>query len=204
MINNLSEADATDLAIQARLYDLRTMLIGQVQAYTAATRTADVQPIGGTYFDGAPQPWPMLPDVPVAFPQAMTWPLQAGDVVLLLFASRATDAAVDGGIDNDPQSPRFGHLNDVVAVPAGISTAGAPLDGTTADVVISQRSGAILVGDGAMLAAARQTDPVAAAVSMTAWLVAATAKLNALPGGAMPVLTDFGTISGGSAVVKVA
>ena len=63
------------------------------------------------------------------------------------------------------------------------------------------RPDGIKLGAGASLGVARKTDAVDAGTTMAAWLELATAKLTALPGGPMPTLADFGTITGGSATV---
>ena len=210
MINDRQGDDLIDLAIQARLYDLKTVLLGRVQAYSAAAQTADVLPMGGTYQDGDPVPWPVLPDVPVAFPRygggSLTFPLAAGDFVVLLFASRATDAFVQDGIEDDPQSPRFGHLADAIALPVGVSPAAARLATASADdVVLTEADGGkVLIGAGATLAAARLTDTVAISVELASWIgsvisacAAASIVIPPLSG------TTIGAIDSGSGVTKI-
>lgn len=206
MINDRDDDDLIDEAIQARLYDLKTMLLGRVQAYNAAQQTVTVKPVQGTYKDGDAAPFSMLPDVPVAFPRfgggSLTFPLGSGDFVLLLFSSRATDAFVVDGIEDDPQSPRYGHLSDAVALPLGVSPASLRLPNASAtDVTLTQAvGGSILFGDGATLGAARVTDPVAVASAWAAWFTAVGSFVGTPP----PIDPTIGNVSSGSAVVKIA
>ena len=61
----------------------------------------------------------------------------------------------------------------------------------------------VKVGDNASLAAARETDPVASATSMTTWISSVTAYINGIAPGTLVPPTDFGTVSGGSSEVRI-
>lgn len=68
------------------------------------------------------QTYPLLADVPIVFPGAggfvITFPLAAGDEVLVVFASRCIDAWwQNGGIDNRPMETRMHDLSDGFAIP---------------------------------------------------------------------------------------
>lgn len=209
-INDRQGADLIDVAIQARLYDLKVCLPATVQAYNAAAMTVDVVLVTGTYQDGTAADLPVLPDVPVAFPQfgggQLTFPLGAGDPVTLVFSSRAIDAWTVDGIQGDPQSPRFGHLADAIAIPGGVLPQGQRASTASAsDVQLVEKDGGLIkVAAGATLAAARVTDTVGAAALMGAWIDAITTKVNALvPVTTIPLPLDFGAIASGSAVVKI-
>ena len=204
MINDRQADDLVDTAIQARLYDLKVCLPGNVQAYNAAAMTVDVLPVGGTYQDGDAAAWPVLPDVPVCFPMfgggQLTFPLGPGDPVTLVFSSRAIDGWAADGIADDPQSPRFGHLSDAMAIPGGVlPSAQRSASASAVDVTLTERTGGkVLVGSGASLGAARVTDTVTASTAFGIWLAAVGTATGA---GAPP--TPIGTIASGSAVVKI-
>ena len=210
MINDRQADDLVDTAIQARLYDLKVCLPGIVQAYNAAAMTVDVLPVGGTYQDGDAAAWPVLPDVPVCFPMfgggQLTFPLGPGDPVTLVFSSRAIDGWAADGIADDPQSPRFGHLSDAMAIPGGVLPAAQrSTSASAANVTLTERTGgSILVGSGASLGAARVTDTVSQGAALATWMTAVGAALNTLGQPVTPLVgTTIGAIASGSAVVKI-
>lgn len=210
MINDRQADDLVDTAIQARLYDLKVCLPGIVQAYNAAAMTVDVLPVGGTYQDGDAAAWPVLPDVPVCFPMfgggQLTFPLGPGDPVTLVFSSRAIDGWAADGIADDPQSPRFGHLSDAMAIPGGVLPAAQRSASASAEnVTLTERTGgSILVGSGASLGAARVTDTVSQGAALATWMTAVGAALNTLGQSVTPLVgTTIGAIASGSAVVKI-
>lgn len=210
MINDFEPDDLIDIAIKARLYDLKVCLPGVVQAYDAAAQTVDVLPVGGTYQDGTAVAWPVLPDVPVAVMRFgggyFVTPLALGDPVTLVFSSRALDGWAQDGIADDPQSPRFGHLADAIALPMGVVPAASRLTGLpTLDVVLTEATGGqVLLGAGASLAAARATDPVNVTTAWAAWFATVGGFIGTPPPSAAPTFDpELGTIASGSAVVKI-
>lgn len=159
MTEEFDDAELVDAAIRARLFDVLTTLPGQVQSYDRATQTVDVQPLPASYQDGEPVAWPILRAVPVAFPRAggaaITWPIVAGDFVLLHFTSRSLDRWLATGDGGDPQSPRAQHLADAVAVP-GVWPGTSRLAGLPSTPRLELRAptgGKIALGDGATEAA---------------------------------------------------
>ena len=210
MINDRQSDDLIDTAIVARLFDLKVCLPGVVQAFNATAMTVDVVLVTGTYEDGTAAALPTLPDVPVAFPQfgggLLTFPLGPGDPVTLVFSSRAIDAWAIDGIQGDPQSPRYGHIADAIAIPGGVLpvTQRSGL-GSAQDVVMSERTGGeIRVGSGASLGAARVTDTVAQGAALATWMAAVGTALNTLGQPVTPLVgTTIGAIASGSAVVKI-
>jgi hypothetical protein len=90
------EASFSDL-LDPRIRQLNTAIPGVIESYDPGSKTAAVSvPISDFYAgdDGGDieEPWPVLEDVPVCFPGGggwqMTWPLQPGDPVLLVFCQR--------------------------------------------------------------------------------------------------------------------
>jgi hypothetical protein len=99
-------------ALQARIW---TCLPGTVVSFDASACTVAVQPaIGGVAFDASGKPGattlPVLHDVPVVFPGGgglhLTFPLAAGDEVLLVFACRPIDSWWQSGGVQRPAGPR--------------------------------------------------------------------------------------------------
>lgn len=111
--------------VAARLQEVHTSLPGEVKSYDAESQTADVQPLvrvpveledGTTSMEALP----VCVKVPVVFPGAggfrITFPVKAGDGVLLVFAESHLDRWQDqGGLQDPPLRRRF-HIADAVAV----------------------------------------------------------------------------------------
>ena len=100
-MRNVFPTEALDAWFQHRMLDVHTAIPCEVLAYDAAAQTVDVRPQVKHYvlsFDGArtAEALPDLYGVPVAFPRAggfhMTFPIAAGDYVLVLFSEEPTQA----------------------------------------------------------------------------------------------------------------
>lgn len=113
-------------AIEGVLSGLQTAMPGVVQTVNIAKGTCTVQPAIQAYVrqqDGT-QVWVQLPvllDVPIVFPCAgnfaLTFPIAAGDEVLVIFASRCIDAWwQQGGIQIQAEL-RMHDLSDGFAIP---------------------------------------------------------------------------------------
>jgi hypothetical protein len=109
------------------LGDTHTALPARVEEYYPDEQKIDAKPlikrrvVGG---DGSEllEELPIIPDVPVAFPRNanffLTFPLAAGDLVLLVFAERSLDKwLASTGEDTDPDEFRMHDLSDAVALP---------------------------------------------------------------------------------------
>jgi hypothetical protein len=76
-------------AIENRLLDVHTAILGKVQSYDAKTQKADIEPITNQ----ATEPLPLLIDVPALFPSAggyfLSFPVKPGDVVQVIFSESA-------------------------------------------------------------------------------------------------------------------
>ena len=108
---------------------IHTALPGMVVSYDAATNRASVQPAGRKkLFDGRALPYPIIHHVPVVFPMGMngragvTFPIQAGDGCLLVFAESQLDDYLSGG---DSDDIRRHDLNDAMCIP-GLYSGSAP------------------------------------------------------------------------------
>lgn len=127
--------------IDRRLEELHTALPGRVESFDAAKQTVDVTPAVQSFAlaeDGTRIAYtlPVLADIPLVFPGAggyrETFPVTAGDTVLLVFTEASLDVwQAQGGIV-DPQDRRRHHISDVVAIP-GLHPNPKPWTGVATD-----------------------------------------------------------------------
>jgi len=114
-------------AITYFLSDVHTMLPAKVEEYFPEEQKVDVKPlikrrVVGEDAEEILEELPIIPDVPVRFPRTanffITFPLQPGDLVMLVFAERSLDNWLAGtGEDTDPDEFRMHDLSDAVAMP---------------------------------------------------------------------------------------
>lgn len=105
--------------------DVRVALPGRVEKYDAQTQLVDVKPLVNDRFevaDGVQSlELPVIPSVPLMFPGAggfhITFPVQKGDEVLLIFSDKSIDAWQNQGGISDPDDARRHHLTDAIAIP---------------------------------------------------------------------------------------
>ncbi|MCA9507907.1 MAG: hypothetical protein KC505_05750 [Myxococcales bacterium] len=80
-------------AIENRLLELHTAMVGRIERYDAVTQTADIQPVLKNSVKS--EPLPLLCDIPVLFPRAgdffISLPLKKGDFVQVLFNELSID-----------------------------------------------------------------------------------------------------------------
>jgi len=112
-------------AMEYALADVHTALPGRVEAYDPATQKADIKPllkrlVATEDGDELLEELPVLPQVPIVFPRTtafhLTFPVEPGDHVLLVFNERSVDNFIAGdGEDTDPDEYRMHDLSDAVA-----------------------------------------------------------------------------------------
>lgn len=122
-----NDAEETQrLILDGRQVGIWTALPGIVQKVNFTAMTCEVQPaIKATIVndDGSQQlvSLPLLVDVPIVFPSAggftMTFPMAAGDEVLVVMASRCIDAWWQQGGVQPPMEARMHDLSDGFAIP---------------------------------------------------------------------------------------
>lgn len=113
-------------ALEYAIADVHTALPGRIDVYDPETQKADIKPLIQRRVIGEDgtelvEELPVLPQVPVVFPRVagafITFPINAGDHVLLLFNERSIDNFIAGdGADTDPDEYRMHDLGDAVAV----------------------------------------------------------------------------------------
>lgn len=123
-------------AIENRLLDVHTALIAKVESYDAAKQQVSVSPVLKRTIktlddETVQEQLPILSEVPVLFPRAggyfISFPIQPGDFVQLVFNESNIDEWNANSSPNDIYSERFG-LQGAVAIP-GVSPESKPLSG---------------------------------------------------------------------------
>jgi len=116
-----SLAEVIKSGINARLIDLHTALPGEVQSYNSTLQTVDVKVSIDRYINGKKVSYPILQSVPVVFPRtgkySISFPLESGDGVLLIFNERNLDNWYGVGSGQEPIDGRKFDINDAVAIP---------------------------------------------------------------------------------------
>jgi hypothetical protein len=129
---------------------LRVCLPGRVERYDATQRRADVKPLlKASYVDAAgarrADSLPVVPSVPVVFPGAggftLTFPVQPGDTVLLVFADESLDRWLARGGEVDPGEVRPHDLSNAVAL-VGLQDFAHALAAHADNVVLGKSDGA--------------------------------------------------------------
>lgn len=122
--------EALRLAMDGRQSSIWTAIPGIIETVNLAENTCTVQPViqGLIEHDDNTQQWVNLPQlihVPIVFPRAggfaMTFPIMAGDEVLVVFASRCIDAWWQSGGIQKPIEFRMHDLSDGFAIPGAYS-----------------------------------------------------------------------------------
>lgn len=139
--------EVLDQVVTSRLQSVYTSLPGRVLAFNPLSSTCTVQPFPAIYQDGEAVDLPVLHGVPVGFPSgggaSITYPLESGDIVLLVFASAPLGRYREEGAEGDPSDVRRFDLSDAWALPlAGGGQPAATIDRLT----LEQPTGTIGVG----------------------------------------------------------
>jgi hypothetical protein len=143
-------------AIDNRLVDVHTALIGRVERYDHKTQLADIQPVlkrSLKILDGSSiqEQLPLLSEVPVLFPRAggffCSFPIQPGDFVQIIFNETSIDEFLAEKPTRIGSSERF-CLHGAIAIP-GVYPLSKPLTGAHgANLVMGKDKGVQLHIDG--------------------------------------------------------
>ncbi|MHC3068972.1 Gp138 family membrane-puncturing spike protein [Klebsiella pneumoniae] len=168
------------LAMASQQAQIWTALPGVVAAVNLAAQTLSVQPtVQGSVAspDGAKQlvNLPLLVDVPIVWPRAggfaLTFPIAAGDEVLVVFASRCIDSWWQSGGIGAPAEARMHDLSDGFAILAPTSQPKKLSGVSSTNVQLRDEAGTTYVEitpDGkARVVAATQIDVEAPTVNIT-------------------------------------
>lgn len=178
---------------EARLMDVHTAMPGRVEAYDSATQLADVKPLlKRVYVDAEGnelvESLPVIPSVPVAFPRGggyfISFPVEPGDYVELIFCERSIDQWMAQGGEVDPADPRLHPLDGAVAI-AGVYPSTEALPDAHAENMALGKSGGTQIHfkpDGVVYTGEGATDFVALSTLVQTQL---TALKNAIAGAAV-------------------
>ena len=110
-------------AIEDRLFGLNTCMPGEVTSFNKLKNTCDVKPGFKKKYvqeDEAVE-LPEIKNVPIVYlgggSASISFPLNSGDPVLLLFSQRSLEKWKDTGRIDDPNDPRIGSLSDAICIP---------------------------------------------------------------------------------------
>lgn len=90
---------------------------GIIVSYDASTNKAEIQPALNKSYVSGPMPLPILNNVPILFPNFISFPINIGDYVLLIFSQRAIDLWLAVGGQVTPNDPRKFNISDAIALP---------------------------------------------------------------------------------------
>ncbi len=203
--------DVIDAALQKAFAELYVCRVGKVVSYDAAKQSVDVQPIHReTYFDEDGEEHttglPVIHRVPVMFPGAgdfrITFPIQQGDDVLLVFSDVGLDKYLsNGGQDIDPIALHQHDLTDAVAIPGLHPFSHAWTGASTSNMTLGKDGGpqihltpsAVLLGDG------NATEPVVLGqqlkTQLDAFVAAVTSYIGTLATAVAPTSAAAGTFT---------
>lgn len=142
---------------------LFTSLPATVSSYDANTQTITALPVMlEAYKDGDVSQFPEIDNVPVIFPSAgggsLTFPIQEGDTVMLMFSARNFDTWwATGNPLQLSSTQRYHDLSDAVAI-VGLTSSKKSVNGSTEDVVLKFNDNNItLKKDGSIEATTKST-----------------------------------------------
>lgn len=150
MAETVDLADVIRGAIESELTELRVALPGRVEKYTASTQRADVRlemqlPVSDGEGGHVLQKLPVLPNVPVCFPQGgggffMSFPLQADDPVLVVFCDLPIGAWLQKAGMADPGVADFHGPGGAVCYP-GLRPSGEAIADASASQMVLGKDG---------------------------------------------------------------
>jgi hypothetical protein len=146
------ETEMLRKSMEGHTNELRVAMPGVVVSYDSSAQTATIQPaikekllINGVVSD---EDFPLLVDVPIMFPggggYALTFPISAGDEVLVIFADMCIDSFwQSGGTDNNQIDKRRHDLSDGMAIPTRLSQASKLPSVSTSGVELRSEDGSM-------------------------------------------------------------
>lgn len=147
----MTTEELIELAFETKLAELFKVAVGRVESYDANTQTASVQPVVKDMIpDGeggyVAQKLPVIPNVPVMFQRAggffLSFPVQKGDAVLLIFCDRPIGAWRSTGDISEPgDHTRLHSIGNAVAIPGIFPNDSALSDAHAQNMVLGKDGG---------------------------------------------------------------
>lgn len=156
MSNTPTLAQLLKKAIDARLLDIHTAIVGRIENYDSKTQLANIQPVLKRALrskDGAikEEELPLLLEVPVLFPRAgeffISLPLKKGDFVQVIFNEVAVQNFLDESAPQTVSERRF-TLDGAVAIPGSLPPSKTLTGAHKDNLVIGRDGGAQIHLDG--------------------------------------------------------
>lgn len=149
-------AEVIRVAMEAMLLGKFKCRPGRIESYDAVRQVANVKPmlkrrIAAAGGQELVEPMQVVSEVPVVFPRSrdffISFPLAAGDYVLLVGVDQSIDAFVSSqvGTDVDPDDFRWWDATDVVALPGFWPFAAALSDASASNMVLGKDDGGVQV-----------------------------------------------------------
>jgi hypothetical protein len=189
--------------IESVLGNVHTCMPGRVESYSYAKQKATVTPLlKRAFVDGSQLAYEPIPDVPVVFPASgvasLTFPLNAGDTVLLVFAERSMEKWLPAGGAAETTVNRLHDLGDAIAIPGLFPLNRTSDAGNNADLQLNLGSQKITIKANGDIEIGNMTIPSVPLVADPSlatgdFVTAVCATLAILTGGAYPVLPNYKT-----------
>lgn len=150
MAGKITLYDAIDSHIRSFESNLYTALPAVVKSYDSNKQMVSVVPALNKLTDQKESlPWPTLNKVPLMFPSAggglLSFPVNVGDTVLLVFSKNSIDRwKVGSGLAVDLDSERSHAASDAIAI-AGLYTSSSHLNPNPNDVELKFNNNSILL-----------------------------------------------------------
>lgn len=138
----MSLPDIIKAALENKLAGVHVALPARIEKYDAAKQQANVKPlIKYEYQDGTADSLPVINNVPIVWPGStkgvLSFPITAGDTVLLVFSERSLDVWKSKGGEVEPLDRRKHDISDAIAIPGLFSFANVPGKADSSSAVFS-------------------------------------------------------------------
>lgn len=115
-------AEVIENTILSFMEGMHTCMPGRIESYDFKASKASVKPLlQRSYIDGTTLDIPILRDVPVIFPRTqsagITFPVNRGDRVLIMFAERSLNIWKGSGENAVPTDNRKFDISDAICIP---------------------------------------------------------------------------------------
>ena len=136
----------------ALMSEINTCLPGRIESYDFKTQKCTVKPlIKKKFFNGDVLELPIITEVPVQFPRSknagMTFPLERGDLCIIIFCQRSMERWLASGEDVEPGDPRKFDLTDAIVIPGIFSFNFKNIANNNKDLEIQNRKGEVALGN---------------------------------------------------------
>lgn len=113
--------EALKLAFDFMISGIHTAMPGRIESYDPNKQKASIKPLIKRKYGSDVVSMPIVNNVPVMFPRtansSLTFPINQGDYVLLIFAERSMERWLQKGGEQEAIDPRKYDLTDGIAIP---------------------------------------------------------------------------------------